>query len=96
MDSGRLLEYSPARRLELGTVKWEGYRVRRPAKGLLSFVVGWIYKCSSRGVDGGFYPAYTVQFPLYLVVEGPARRAGPQLRALRQDEGVELTAPISA
>ena len=43
-------------------------------KGLRSFVTRWICIASgTKGVDEGFYPAYTARFPLYIAVEGPAR-----------------------
>ena len=48
-------------------------------KGLCSFVIRWTCIVSGfKGVDEGFYPAYTARFPLYIAVEGPAR-----LRAYR-------------
>jgi len=48
-------------------------------KGFCSFIIRWTYIVSGfEGVDEGFYPAYMARFPLYIVVEGPAR-----LRAYR-------------
>jgi len=43
-------------------------------KGLYSFVTRWTRIISGfKGVNKGFYPAYTARFPLYIAVEGPAR-----------------------
>ena len=48
-------------------------------KGLRSFVIRWTRIVNGfKGVNEGFYPAYTARFPLYIAVEGPAR-----LRAYR-------------
>ena len=48
-------------------------------KGLRLFVIRWTRIVSGfKGVNEGFYPAYTALFPLYIAVEGPAR-----LRAYR-------------
>jgi len=42
-------------------------------KGLCSFIIRWTYIVSGfKGVNEGFYPAYTAQFPLYITVKGPA------------------------
>src|SRR5690348_16897350 len=72
MDSGRLLEYRLARRLELETVadQWPEANT-----GPLFFCIVIDSELWSGAVSRGFYLAYTVRFPLYT----SSRRTGTPL-----------------